>query len=167
MAGVWAVAAVALALTTACTPDAAPTPSPSPTGFASEEEAFAAAEETYRAYVDAVNARRADADSEVDPKAFLTGSALDADIRSDERFSSRGIRIEGTTRIRSVDLRSVDEKGIELTVCLDATETRVLDEDDTDVTPADRPTVLPVDVMVAGGPGNLLIAESTTGDSSC
>lgn len=167
MAGVWAVAAVALALTTACTPDPDPTQSPTPTGFASEEEAFAAAEETYRAYVDAVNARRANDDSEVDPKAFLTGSALDADIRSDERFASRGIRIEGTTLVQSVDQRSVTEVGIELTVCLDATETRVVDEHDKDVTPADRPTVLPVDVVVTGEPGDLLISESTTGDAFC
>ena len=32
-----------------------PTPTPTPTGFASEAEAFAAAEATYRAYVDALN----------------------------------------------------------------------------------------------------------------
>jgi ABC-type oligopeptide transport system substrate-binding subunit len=49
-----ATLALALALTTACAPDPAPTPSP--TGFASQEEAFAAAEATYRAYVDALNA---------------------------------------------------------------------------------------------------------------
>ena len=53
------VAAVSLALAlvlgmaTGCQPE----PEPSPTGpvFANEEEAFAAAEETYRAYVDALN----------------------------------------------------------------------------------------------------------------
>ena len=49
---------IALAIATtvsACTPEPAPTPTP--TGFASEDEAFRAAEETYRAYVDALNAR--------------------------------------------------------------------------------------------------------------
>ncbi len=48
---------IALAIATtvsACTPEPAPTPTP--TGFASEDEAFRAAEETYRAYVDALNA---------------------------------------------------------------------------------------------------------------
>ncbi|MET0860918.1 MAG: hypothetical protein ABW091_07810, partial [Microbacterium sp.] len=48
---------VALVLASAalsgCTPQPAPTPTP--TGFATEDEAFAAAEETYRAYVDALN----------------------------------------------------------------------------------------------------------------
>ena len=47
------VLALALGLTTACQPE--PSPSPSAPAFANEEEAFAAAEETYRAYVDALN----------------------------------------------------------------------------------------------------------------
>ncbi|HOQ22628.1 MAG TPA: hypothetical protein PLN62_09415, partial [Microbacterium sp.] len=47
-------ALLALALVTGCAPEPAPTPTP--TGFASDDEAFAAAEATYRAYVDALNA---------------------------------------------------------------------------------------------------------------
>ena len=45
--------AIVLGMATGCQPE----PEPSPTGpvFATEEEAFAAAEETYRAYVDALN----------------------------------------------------------------------------------------------------------------
>ena len=59
----------------------APDPTPTPTAvFTSEEEAFAAAEETYRAYIDAVNARRADPRSEPDPQSFLIGEAQEADI---------------------------------------------------------------------------------------
>lgn len=165
MAGVWVGAVLALALATGCMPE--PEPTPSPTGFASEEEAFAAAEETYRAYVDAVNARRTDAHSGVDPKSFLTGGALDADLRSDERFASKGIRIEGATSIRSFEMGSVTGDGIALTVCLDATQTRVLDEQNNDVTPPDRPETLPLDVLMTGGRDGLLISESITGDSSC
>ena len=41
-----------------CAPSSEPTPTP--TGFASEAEAFEAAEATYRAYVDATNAQRMD-----------------------------------------------------------------------------------------------------------
>ncbi|MCR2811471.1 hypothetical protein [Microbacterium sp. zg.Y1084] len=48
-------AAVIVALLTACTPEPQPAPTPTSTGFASEADAFAAAEETYRAYVDALN----------------------------------------------------------------------------------------------------------------
>ncbi len=51
-----AAVVVALAVTlgaTACQPE--PTPTPTGPAFASEDEAFAAAEETYRAYVDALN----------------------------------------------------------------------------------------------------------------
>lgn len=78
-----ALVAVAIAvLLTACTPQPGPSPSPSTTGFANEEEAFAAAEATYRAYVDALNARREDPESPVDPRSFLSGHALEADIES-------------------------------------------------------------------------------------
>ncbi len=45
--------AMVIGMTTACQPE--PEPSPSTPVFATEEEAFAAAEETYRAYVDALN----------------------------------------------------------------------------------------------------------------
>ena len=47
------VLALALGMTTACQPE--PAPSPSAPVFATEDEAFAAAEETYRGYVDALN----------------------------------------------------------------------------------------------------------------
>ncbi|MCR2792500.1 hypothetical protein NQ156_05415 [Microbacterium sp. zg.Y625] len=51
-----AVTSVLLVLgLTACAPEPEPTPTPTATGFASEAEAFAAAEETYRAYVEALN----------------------------------------------------------------------------------------------------------------
>src|SRR5690606_38234156 len=43
------------ALLVGCSPEPDPTPTPT-AAFASEEEAFAAAEETYRAYIDAFNA---------------------------------------------------------------------------------------------------------------
>lgn len=46
-------AVLAVVLVSGCTPT--PEPTPTPTGFANEEEAFRAAEETYRAYVDALN----------------------------------------------------------------------------------------------------------------
>ncbi len=53
VAAVTVALAMVVPLATGCQPD----PAPSPTGpaFATEEEAFAAAEETYRAYVDALN----------------------------------------------------------------------------------------------------------------
>ncbi len=45
--------ALVIAVATGCRPE--PEPSPSGPAFATEAEAFAAAEETYRAYVDALN----------------------------------------------------------------------------------------------------------------
>ncbi|MFV0372584.1 MAG: hypothetical protein ACK5KK_00615, partial [Microbacterium sp.] len=48
--------AVLLTLLTACVPEPEPTPTPTPTGFANSTEAFAAAEQTYHDYIDALNA---------------------------------------------------------------------------------------------------------------
>ena len=81
-----AAAAAALLLTvtlgvTACMPE--PEPTPTPTGFASEAEAFAAAEETYRAYVDALNqVDLSDPDTFEPVFAWTTGEA-----NADERQS--------------------------------------------------------------------------------
>ena len=53
VAAVTIALALAVCVMTGCQPE--PEPSPSAPAFATEEEAFAAAEETYREYVDALN----------------------------------------------------------------------------------------------------------------
>lgn len=86
-----ALSLVALGVLSGC----APQPEPTPTAvFASEEEAFNAAEETYRAYNSAYDAIRYD-----DPETFeainqYTGSKMQADDR--KAISER--RAEGVTR---------------------------------------------------------------------
>lgn len=125
-----------------------PTPEPTPTPtavFSSEEEAFAAAEETYRAYIDAVNARYADPHSEPDPQDFLVGPALEADIDSAREMDQLGIHISGSSVVQSVSLVSSEAAAGEVVIraCLDSTQARILNEAGEDVTLPDRdPTVL-------------------------
>lgn len=156
--------AVAL-LASGCTPE--PTPTPSPTGFASEEEAFAAAEATYRAYVDAVNARRADPTSEPDPTDLLTASAYNDHVETQRALEERDWRIEGATSIASVEHLSTTSDTIELSACIDASQTRVLDSVGNDVTPPDRDERLIVNVTVTSGPTVLAISRSIAVDSEC
>lgn len=141
LAGVLA-ACIALSGCLGTTPEPTPTPT---AAFASEEEAFAAAEETYRAYVAASNARRADPLSDPDPQSFLVGEALEADLESLREFDELGIHLEGTTRIAAIERVTADPRtgDVEIEACYDVTDSRVVNEAGVDVTIADRdPTIL-------------------------
>jgi len=162
--GVAAVAAAVLAVAlSACMPTPAPTPTP--TGFASEEEAFAAAEATYRAYVDALNEARTGGDA--DPYDFLTGQALEAEIASEREFEAAGIRLEGPLVIVSVRPLSAAATHALIQICLDVSGTRVLDVDDLDVTPAERDGVLGLDIETRWTPRTTLVSSTTTSNEPC
>ncbi|MBW9093947.1 hypothetical protein JNB62_09660 [Microbacterium jejuense] len=157
------LAAAALMLSGCLAP--APEPTPTPTAvFASEDEAFAAAEETYRAYVDAENARWADPHSEPAPDSFLIGEALEEQIEVNRQFREIGLRVVGENHIERVDrIRANSGTGeTVLEVCIDATDSRVVDESNQDVTPANRaPQVLVRVEFVAVG-DELAIEKSVT-----
>ena len=157
-----ALLAVAGATLSACAPT--PEPSPTPTAaFASEQEAFAAAEETYRAYNDAVNRQRDG--EETDPQSFLIALALENDIDGTRVLEENGVHISGHGDVSEVrgttaDLESVPAT-ITMLVCLDVSETRVLNADDEDVTPTDRPEAVALDVKLVSSGDGLKISEST------
>lgn len=157
MAGL-AVASVAL---TGCLgPGPAPTPTPTAV-FASEDEAFAAAEETYRAYIDAVNARRADPLSEPDPQSFLIGDALERDIDSERELDELGLKLVGPSIVRDVTGLSADSDvgSVTIAACFDSTDARVLNETGEDVTMADRDPTIMVQVSLEKLGQSLLIAQ--------
>jgi hypothetical protein len=158
-----ALAAVTIWGLVACTP----APTPTPTGFTSEDEAFLAAESTYRAYVDAVNARREDSDSPVDPNSYLTGEALESSIRAQKRLDERGVRLRGTTTVHAVTGRSASGTRVTLEICVNSAETRVLDEHDNDVTPAEREDLGSLEVDFVWSSAEPLISGSRSGKHSC
>lgn len=142
--GALSAGALALGALSGC----APSPEPSPTKtalFASDEEAFAAAEETYRAYTEASNARR-NGDQSVDPQDFLTGEALESHIDSLRALDEAGLRVVGDVSV--VDFRPMsdsvrrDGQSLSAVVCLDLANARTLNSDGDDVTPSDRPQVI-------------------------
>lgn len=74
---------------TACTPEPEPTPTPP---FATEAEAFAAAEATYRAYVDALNAvDLSDPATFEDVYAWTTGELNANDRRGLTNYHAEGV----------------------------------------------------------------------------
>ncbi|MGJ0388859.1 hypothetical protein [Microbacterium sp. CGR1] len=168
-----AVALAAVALTTAlgCLAGCAPAPTPpTPTStpaFASEEEAFAAAEEVYRAYNDAGNARRAGA-ADADPQRFLTGTALEADIDTQNMLLSRGLSAVGAASINSIEgdssELSTSVASVAMIVCTDVSTLSLLDNTGANVTPPGRGDLVVLEVTFVGDRESLLISDTTTTD---
>ncbi len=155
----------------ACSAEPVATPTPTP-AFANEEEAFAAAEEVYRAYNDAANARANSDDGPPDPRDFLTGLALEGDIDAQNAFHEAGIHLRGAASIASFSgvrahLESASAS-ISAVVCIDVTAVRVVDSSGLDVTPADRGDMVAQRVTLIGTPAQLMISEESSAEvSSC
>lgn len=163
-------AAVMLSLAGCTTPPPTPTPTPA---FASDEEAFAAAEATYRAYVDALN--------EVDlgdPETFEAVYDLTTgDLNASDRKSYSTWHADGYTKIGAASIASIDAQTIDLSpvarvvanTCLDISSVDVLDSTGASVVARDRPPVQALQVTFVSGssPTALLIASldpATDGD---
>lgn len=155
------VLGIAAASVVGCAPEPEPTPTPA---FASEEDAFAAAEEVYRAYNDALNARR-DGDPNSDAREYLTGLALEGDADTSGYLKQNGLTLvghgvvvefEGESATPSTEMIKIFAR-----VCLDVSVTRLLDQGGNDVTPDDRPPRVPLRVAFIRPDERLLISESS------
>ena len=161
---------LAVMLFSACSPAPEPTRTPTP-AFASEEEAFTAAKETYAAYMEAGNARIAGASSP-NPQDFLIGAALEADVDGVRFLREQGLHLTGTGALAAFTGVEVDQAGGHASViaiaCLDTTGVRVIDAAGSDVTPPDRKEVVAQLVEFVGEGGKLQItAESDAEDDEC
>jgi hypothetical protein len=155
-----AVVVLSVGVLSGCVPEEVePTPTPL---FATEEEAFAAAEDVYRAYVDALNVDREEA------RAFLAGRALEADIASSARFEERGWKLQGTIRIVAFKAASLTSMAgiahIEARVCVDSSMTRLIDDEGHDITPTERADVGTLAVEFVARSKVLLISESNASE---
>lgn len=163
-------ALVASALLSGCAPVSAPTPTPTPL-FSSEDEAFAAAEETYREYNDASNARRA-GDNAANPEDYLVGTALEADLVASDYLRSQGLKLTGTVVI--IEFQGLEAEigdgrtTLTASVCLDSSGTRVIRTDGVDVTPPERVALIALRVqMVATGHEFRIEDESEMDSGRC
>lgn len=148
-------AMLALALAAGCTPT--PEPTPTPTGFASDAEAFRAAEETYRAYVDALN--QVDL---ADPKTFepvfswTTGAFNRAERMTLSRMAADRWQVGGETIVSRVDYLSTELPLGDATIgaCVDVSTVTLVDSEGVSQVSEDRPDVQ-----------STLITLTTSGDS--
>jgi hypothetical protein len=161
----------------ACTSDPAPTPSPSTSGFASEEDAFAAAEATYRAYIDATNnANLEDPVSVEESLQYTTGEAKETDRETFESMSDAGLTVSGSSRIVSmfpVEASYIEAAwSVQLRACLDVSEIVLQNPDGSSAVSPDRPDVqnIIIDLVSAdSSPTGLLITSFSSGEkvASC
>ena len=143
------VAAIALLALSGCQPDAVPIiPDPVPTSdllFESEEEALAAAEEAYGAYVAVIDAIFADGGKR--PERLLevaTGDAYESELKgfrgvADSGWHSIGVSTLDSVTLQSYDSSSAGEAVITIYACNDVSGVDVVDSEGRSVVSTDRP----------------------------
>lgn len=166
-----------VALLTACTPEPqpAPTPTPTSTGFASEADAFAAAEETYRAYVDALNqVDLSDPATFEAVYAWTTGDLNASDKKNFTQWSAEGYEITGeaaVSRVAPVAFVSGRVGEVALEACYDIHEVDVLDRSGASIVSAERPAIQALRILMvesAATPTALTISTiESAQDLSC
>jgi len=174
------VVLVAALAATACTPAPQPprTPAPSSTPlFASDEEALAAAEEAYAAYLavsDQITAEGGQSPERID--AFIV-----SDLRASARdslaaFEESNLHTAGSSRFDSTELQAVRYPGdgsaqVTMYACLDIEQVRLISESGSDVTPPDRVNRLPLELTFVSDtrPVRLLMqsSDSWAGENFC
>ena len=139
-------ATLALAFLTGCAaitgcapqPEASPTPS---SRFTNEAEAYRAAEETYRAYVDASNRIDLKSPATFEPVYKLeTGDALASDKKTFTSYYSSGVTKTGDVILKLTAPREIDMKRrlATLDVCQDVSQVEVTDADGNSLVSPDR-----------------------------
>jgi hypothetical protein len=163
------VGAVVIALSGCAGGDPLPTLPPTPTAtpiFASEEEALAAAEEAYAAYLE-VSSLIAN-EGGVDPERiapFVTEEQLPDELEGARYLADNGLRTEGATSLRQVELQQYANfdlySEVAFYACVDAAAVRVFNSDGADVTPDARPVVIALEVVLRVTDEARLIEDNT------
>lgn len=160
-------AAAALALT-ACVPGSSVTPAV----FPDEQAAFAAAERTYRAYVDALNdVDVADRDSWDQVFVYTRGDQQTTDRLGFNQYYTEGLSVTGDTVIALLQPSTWSEsRGVAtLAVCVDISGVDLLDADGRSIVPPERTTVQSLDVTLLSAddsPTDFLITSITPREGS-
>lgn len=177
-------AAGALALLLSGCAGDAPTPSASPSAdaaepiFASDEEALAAAESGYLTHLALVDQLTASGSTDVVGLDEVATPSYAAGIKESlQRLNESGTRTQGETRFDSTGLierfESEGAATVNVYLCLDVSNVRVLDSAGQDVTPTERQERAPVQVEFVsssvGDPTHLVVsgAQAWSGDDFC
>lgn len=159
--GALALVAVSVALA-GCSP--APSPTPTPTAaFASEEEAFAAAEETFQEYTDATNGTDLS-----DPSSFtavfdwLTDDALSAARENYSQFHAARITRTGRSTFDTFTPSEYSADLVTAHACLDVSMVALTYPDGASAVPPDRPPRQAIEVHFVSATTDTALAIAST-----
>lgn len=154
----------------ACAPEPAPTPTP--TGFASEEEAFAAAEATIDAYVEASNQLVVSQPETFEPLlALTTGAQNEFDRKRLSAYHADEYTISGRTSVAGIKPETWAESTETASVlaCLDVSELDIKDRSGASTVSADRPPrqSLRMTLVASGGTLRISAIVGAEGAGAC
>lgn len=147
-------ALIGAALLVGCAPQTSSTPTPTP-HFTSEQQAYAAAEQTYRNYIDALNkVDLSDPATFEDVYKWGTGQRRDEDKKALTEYHASGATMTGITRITLLrPQRAVQGyASVDLAACVDVSTLQIHDQEGKSLVAADRPDVQSVSVELVGSP---------------
>lgn len=148
--------AIGITLVGCASPATGPTPTPS---FADADAAYAAAEATYRAYVDALNAvELSDPTTFEDVFQWTTGDVNAADRETLSAYHAEGLTVSGDSVVQSITPVAARDgfSEVGLAVCLDVSHIAITDPNGVSRVDPDR-----VDVQTLNA--GLSVGDSPTG----
>lgn len=160
--GALALGALLAAVLAGCTAEPTPAPSPAPTKtpaapiFATDEEAYAAAEGAYERYVSTSLAVTADGGRDADRlRDVASGAALELELEYAASYADANERTTGTVSFDVVArIQHFEEPGrgavIQLHVCEDIEQLDILDADGNSVVRDTRTPLIPYEVTIIG-----------------
>jgi hypothetical protein len=171
------VASAALVTTVLLMGGCSVTPEPEETApaFATEEEAFAAAEQTYRAYVDALNQVDLSDPETFEPVfALTTGDLNNSDRKNFSQWHADGYSLSGQSFIELVQTISTDVpdggREVAIGVCYNVEAVVVLDDAGRSLVDEDRPPIQKLEVTLVrdpAEPGLLISSIDPHGELEC
>ncbi|MCI2959168.1 hypothetical protein MN032_15865 [Agromyces atrinae] len=168
----WIAAALSLAVAvslSACVTEPEPPPrtssaTPAPDSvFESDADALAAAIEAYEAYVSVSDSVARGGASDLSRfKEVATPEYAEVLIRDARGFQDADLRRSGTSTFDTATLAAHNDAAVQIYLCADVSETRVLNSEGIDITPTDRPVRVPLLLSFAIDPSdNSLLLESS------
>jgi hypothetical protein len=129
-----------------------PQPDPTPTSpFSTEEEAFAAAEDTYRAYIDALNqVDLSDPRTFEDVYAWTTGELNSTDRRNFSEWHAAEVMISGNATVDAATATRYSFPPLEilLDVCYNVSSVKVVTANGDSLVRPDRPEVQALEIRL-------------------
>ena len=174
-----AITLIVLVLTGCRTPDPVVTPAPESTStplFASDEEALAAAEEAYAAYLAVSDQILAEGGASPERAyEFMTESMQVDGVAGIKLFVDSGWHTQGSTTFDSLVLQQFTAEGSSSAnliayACLDVSNIRIIDAAGADVTPAERQNRLPLELEFVAESSSIMLVERSdlwSGDDFC